>query len=102
MFKIEGNTVVNAIVTKKSDFCEQYYPNETWVEGFMEQTPRRYPGIGWSYDSTANVGFGEFISPKTFDSWILNESLEWEPPVPRPEDGNSYVWNENTTQWEQM
>jgi hypothetical protein len=42
-----------------------------------------------------------FIPPQPFDSWILNESIySYEAPVPYPEDGEPYTWNEETTSWE--
>lgn len=41
-----------------------------------------------------------FASPKPFDSWILNEdTCQWETPLPYPEDGKEYLWNEETTSW---
>ena len=29
----------------------------------------------------------------------LGEHGDWEPPTPRPDDGKSYIWDENTTSW---
>jgi hypothetical protein len=48
---------------------------------------------------------GKFYGPKPFPSWIRNEELgQWDAPVPYPEldqeDPKSYVWNEDTCQWE--
>jgi len=99
MFKIEGNIVVNGIVCSSNTWCSEIFPNELWIEGFMNNEPRRYPCIGWTFEPTANIGFGEFIRPKPYDSWILNSSWEWEAPVPRPNDGNTYIWDENSTTW---
>jgi hypothetical protein len=42
-----------------------------------------------------------FISPQPFASWILNETTgQWEAPIPRPDDENLYVWNEETQSWD--
>jgi len=58
---------------------------------------KNYAGVGYTYDS----GKDAFIPPKTFNSWILNETTcQWEPPIPIPTDGNQYTWNENTQNWE--
>ena len=58
---------------------------------------KNYAGIGYSYDSDKDA----FIAPKLFNSWILNEtSCLWEPPTPKPNDGNDYTWNESTTSWD--
>jgi hypothetical protein len=60
---------------------------------------KNYAGIGYYYDSIRDA----FISPKPFPSWILNEfSCLWESPIPYPNDGNNYFWNEETGNWEQI
>ena len=61
-------------------------------------TPYRknYAGIGYIYDGTRDA----FIPPKPYPSWLLNEaSCLWVPPVPMPEDGELYRWDEATTSW---
>ena len=56
-----------------------------------------YAGIGFTYDKTNDV----FIPPKTFDSWVLDETTwDWKAPVDYPSDGKDYTWNEETTSWE--
>jgi len=58
---------------------------------------KNYAGIGYTYDETRDA----FISPKPFDSWILNEdSCLWEAPVAMPDDDQMYTWNEETTTWD--
>ena len=58
-----------------------------------------YAGIGFTYDSDRDA----FIPPKPFDSWVLNEeTCLWDSPVPYPEDGNMYTWNEETGGWDQV
>jgi len=55
-----------------------------------------YAGIGYIYDSTNDVFYPE--SP--FPSWVLDTSTwTWGSPVPYPQDGKVYVWNESTTNW---
>lgn len=59
---------------------------------------KNYAGIGFKYDSTRDA----FIPPKPYNSWILNEkTCDWESPVEYPDDGNIYLWNEETQSWEQ-
>jgi hypothetical protein len=61
-------------------------------------TPLRknYAGIGYTYDSTRDA----FISPKPYNSWVLNEtSCLWGAPTPMPNDGKIYSWDEETTSW---
>jgi hypothetical protein len=57
---------------------------------------KNYAGIGYTYDATRDA----FIPPKPYASWLLNEdTCVWESPVPYPNDGNYYVWDEATTNW---
>ena len=62
-------------------------------------TPFRgnYAGVGYTYDTT-NDGF---YPPKPYDSWSISEETNWvwTPPVPYPDDGNKYIWDEETTSW---
>ena len=54
-------------------------------------------GIGFTYDSERDA----FISPKPYESWLLvEETCQWEAPVPYPDDGLMYSWNEELTDWE--
>jgi len=57
---------------------------------------KNYAGIGYVYDTARDA----FIPPKPYASWVLKEdTCTWESPVPYPEDGNYYVWDEATTSW---
>ena len=61
-------------------------------------TPLRknYAGVGYTY----NPALDAFIPPKPFTSWLLNEdTCLWDAPVLYPEDGKTYKWDENTTNW---
>jgi hypothetical protein len=61
---------------------------------------KNHAGIGYTYDSQKDA----FISPKPFNSWILNESTcQWQAPVAYPVDSNinnRYKWNEEILNWE--
>jgi hypothetical protein len=60
---------------------------------------KNYAGIGYYYDSIRDA----FIPPKPFPSWILNEqSCLWQSPIPYPNDGKMYQWNEETGNWEEI
>ena len=61
-------------------------------------TPLRknYAGLGFTYDLTRDA----FIAPKPYPSWFLNEeTCRWEAPVPYPNDGQLYSWDESTKSW---
>jgi hypothetical protein len=62
-------------------------------------TPLRknHAGIGYTYDEDKDA----FISPKPFNSWILNEdTCLWNAPIAYPQDDNRYTWNESTLTWD--
>jgi len=65
----------------------------------LDGTPFRknFAGVGFKYDQTRDA----FISPKPFNSWVLNETTcLWEAPVALPDTENRYNWNEETQQWD--
>ena len=57
---------------------------------------KNYAGIGFTYDETLDA----FISPKPFESWLLDENARWIAPIPYPSDGLMYSWNEQVADWE--
>lgn len=61
-------------------------------------TPLRknYAGIGYTYDEARDA----FIPPTPYASWLLDEgTCQWEAPVPMPEDGELYTWDEAAGEW---
>jgi hypothetical protein len=54
---------------------------------------KNYAGIGYTYDAERDA----FIAPQPFPSWTLNEdTCLWVSPVPMPDDGKQYIWDEET------
>ena len=73
-----------------------HYTNGEPSEDQRKALRKNYAGIGFSYDPERDA----FIPPKPFESWLLNEeTCLWEAPVPYPEDGNAYTWNEELQEW---
>ena len=57
---------------------------------------KNYAGIGFTYDEARDA----FISPKPYNSWLLNETTcNWIAPVDMPDDIKNYDWDEATTSW---
>ena len=108
--KIE--VVSNNIATTEQagvDFLNNLYgTNDTWKQtsyntyGGVHKlggTPFRknYAGIGFKYNQTKDA----FIPSKPYESWILNETTcLWEARVVKPDDGQSYDWNETNQTWD--
>lgn len=73
-----------------------YAPNSNEPDGGVALR-KNYAGIGFTYDKDRDA----FIPPQPYASWTLDEaSCLWEAPVPIPEDGNAYEWNEETKSWD--
>lgn len=74
-----------------------YEPNSRTPSQDQSKALRKnYAGIGFTYDS----GRDAFIPPKPYPSWLLNEqTCLWYPPVPYPNDGKDYVWDESIQNW---
>ena len=57
---------------------------------------KNYAGIGYTYREDIDA----FVVPKPYASWVLNnDTAQWEAPVPYPDDGKTYVWDETTLSW---
>ena len=58
---------------------------------------KNYAGPGYTYDQQRDA----FIPPQPYPSWQLNDdTCLWQPPIPYPDDGSCYTWNETEQQWE--
>ena len=61
-----------------------------------------YAGIGYTFDTTIEIDgvVGVYYPPQPYPSWILStQTYLWEAPVPYPNDGKNYVWDEATKSW---
>jgi len=55
-----------------------------------------YAGIGYTYDSVNDV----FYAPQPYPSWTISApTWLWQAPVPYPDDGKVYYWDESTLSW---
>lgn len=98
--------IVTEVIVAEQDFIDALPDASSWVQTSYnthggqhpEGRPLRknYAGIGYTYDLQRDA----FIAPRPYASWHLNESsCLWEAPVPYPDDGRWYTWDEDTTNW---
>ena len=77
-------------------FCQSLFGGNWKQTSYNGNMRKNFAGIGYTYDS----GLDAFISPKPYNSWVLNTiTCVWEAPVPMPSDGKVYRWDEPTTSW---
>jgi hypothetical protein len=105
---LDENSIVTEVIVGRDETevvdgisdWEAYYGdlrNQTCVRTSYNGSIRyNYAGIGYTYDADRDA----FISPKPFDSWVLDEeTCTWGAPVPYPDDGVIYQWDEETGDW---
>lgn len=85
------------IEQKGIDFMSNLLNYPLWKQtSYNGKFRKNYAGIGYYYDSIRDA----FIPPKPFPSWTLNEdTCLWDSPVPYPNDGKMYTWNEDILNW---
>jgi hypothetical protein len=101
--EIDGNnTVLRVVVVSNNDeangpaFCAGLFGG-IWVQTSYNGTIRKnFAGIGYAYDQ----GRDAFIAPSPYASWVLDEATcQWVAPVPMPEEGGPYAWDEGAQAW---
>ncbi len=116
-----SNGIVTKVIVAEADFFNNFVDDSPgqWIQtsyntrGGVHYQPntnepsedqykalrKNYAGIGYSYDTAKDA----FIPPQPFNSWTLNEdTCLWDSPVPYPEDGKLYKWNEEIVNWEEV
>lgn len=82
-------------------FCRSLYGQDTnWAQTSYNASFRyAYACIGFTFDPAA-LPNGAFIPPQPYPSWTLNTTTyTWQAPVPYPNDGKAYYWDEATLSW---
>jgi hypothetical protein len=96
--QIDENNIVIQVIVAEQDFIDSGAVGDPskWIQtSYNNNFRKQYAGIGYIYDAQADV----FISPQPFPSWTLDSDYDWEPPVPYPNDGKCYIWDEEIINW---
>jgi len=115
--EIDENNIVKRVIVAEQDFIDSGAVGDSanWIQtsyntrGGIHYTPdsdepdggialrKNFAGIGYIYDSDKDA----FYQPQPYPSWSLNEdSCQWESPIPYPDDGSDYNWNEENQSWD--
>ena len=109
---------VTQVITAKEDFFQTFVDTSPgqWIKtsyntrGGVHYEPdsdtpsadqskalrKNYAGIGYNYDPVKDI----FYPPQPFPSWVLDDNTAlWNAPVPYPNDGKLYTWDEATVSW---
>lgn len=112
--ELDGNYVVTEVIVVNNDvvnnepfpvsepigvaFLQSLFGSMTvWKQtSYNANFRKNYAGIGYTYDPVLDA----FIAPKPYPSWLLNTTTcQWQAPVPYPDDGKTYIWDEATLSW---
>lgn len=101
--EIDENNVVLRVLVGDNNMPNEGYDwfvetlGGTWIQtSYNGNIRKNFAGVGYTYDEERDA----FISPQPFESWTLNETTcRWQAPVPYPQDGRIYQWDEDTTTW---
>ena len=105
---LDENNIVTQVIVGRHEYetvdgisdWETYYGefhNQRCVRtSYNSNIRKNYAGIGFIYDE----GRDAFIPPQPFPSWVLDEdTCLWDAPIPKPNDGQPYSWDEDTLTW---
>lgn len=102
VISISNNDAPDPAPNNSEPLGQAFIANVLRLSGVWKQTSyngnfrKHYAGIGFTYDETLDA----FIPPKPYPSWLLDtNTCNWYAPVPYPNDGNMYQWDEATQQW---
>lgn len=78
-------------------YLRSLYGGGNWLRtSYSGSIRKNYAGIGFYYDRIRDA----FIAPKPYPSWqFVEDTCRWAPPVPYPESGDLYLWDEITQTW---
>lgn len=112
----ENNNVLEVLVIDNKDaldengveqelvgiqFLKNLFGQDTiWVQtSYNSKFRKNYAALGGTYDLEKDG----FIPPKQFNSWVLDEdTLQWKPPIDKPDFEHDYMWRESDTSWVQV
>jgi hypothetical protein len=92
-----GVTTIDGVEDEQRgiDHLDAILPTDgSWVQTSYNGNQRHnYAGVGYSWDGTG------FATPEPYPSWTLDAAYQWQPPTPMPDDGEFYLWDEDTVSW---
>jgi hypothetical protein len=106
----ENNVVQQVIVVANGDtadangneiesigvaFCQKLLGGNWKQTSYNGKIRKNYAGIGYAYRADIDA----FVAPQPYPSWTLDANVQWQAPVPMPEDGKMYSWDEAAQAW---
>jgi hypothetical protein len=102
------NGIVTQVIVAEPEFFDTFVDSSPgkWIQTSYNTINGQHPegrplrgnfaGIGYVYDRENDA----FYIPQPYPSWTLNTTTWiWEAPVPIPDNGQRFTWNEEQLQW---
>jgi hypothetical protein len=88
--------VSNDLEPNVEQWCSDTYGGYWKQTSYSGSFRKNFAGIGYTY----NADLDAFIPPKPYPSWVLDDATcQWKAPVPMPQDGDLYEWDEAAGEW---
>jgi hypothetical protein len=108
--RVNAHGIVEQVIVAEQDFIDTLPDATSWVQTSYNThggkhalggipLRKNYAGVGFKFDSQRDA----FIPPQPFQSWTLNEdTCLWDAPIPMPENGKRYAWDESILNWTEL
>lgn len=108
--ELDDNNTVLRVLSVSNDVAPDPAPNDEagqrfldsiglngrWIQtSFHGNIRGHYAAIGDTYNETLDL----FVAAAPYSNWVMTDNGYWIPPVPYPDDGDSYVWDQDTESW---
>lgn len=116
--ELDNNNIIQQVIVVNNDdisnlpfpesepvgiaFLETLLPGKKWAQiSFNGSFRVRYAGVGdVFYPNCTATPYGGFGNPKPYDNWVFDEATcWWIPPLPYPDDGKNYYWEQEANSW---
>jgi hypothetical protein len=88
--------VSNDLEPNVEQWCTDTYGGYWKQTSYSGSIRKNFAGIGYTY----NADLDAFIPPKPYPSWVMDDATcQWKAPVPMPQDGDLYEWDEAAGEW---
>lgn len=113
--KVENQIVVDVIVAEQelidsgavgTGWIQTSYNTQGGIHYGADGKPdgghalrKNFAGIGYHYDPDNDA----FYAPRPYPSWQLDtKTFLWNAPKPYPQDGQTYFWDEDSHDWQEV
>lgn len=89
---VKDETVINVVIADGGEVLGLFFPDADAIIEVTNETGAAFMG--------GNVIHGRFQPLAPFASWLWDAgSWAWHAPIPYPEGGNGYLWDEELGDW---